>query len=70
MYPRFSPFQLKYHKKDKNKVVLINCNGDRALTFKLTDLKLDCTGTDFDLYDLTTYSTLFILGPDVLLKDL
>ena len=70
MHPRFSPFQLRYHKRDNCKVVAINHKGDCLFTFKIADLKLDCNDTNFGLYDAMTYSTLCILTPEVLWKEL
>ena len=37
---------------------------------KLNDLKLDCAGTNFDLDDHTTYSTLCFLEPNLLWTNL
>ena len=73
MHPKFSPFTLKYHDKDNNKIVAFNCKGDRAHTFKHTDLRLEDTSTNFDLFDRTTYLAICSLGPSLLwdtLKDL
>ena len=70
MHPRFSPFTLAPHDKDTAKALVINCKGDRAHTFKLNDLKLDCAGTNFDLDDHATHSTLCFLAPNLLWDDL
>ena len=70
MDPRFSPFTLAPHDKDTAKALVINCKGDRAHTFKLNDLKLDCAGTNFDLDDHATHSTLCFLAPNLLWDDL
>ena len=66
MHPRLSPFTLRYHDRDTNKAVVVNSKGDRAFTFKIKDIKLDSEGTNFDLSDWTTYSTLCTLNPALL----
>ena len=70
MHPRFSPFTLNYHEKDKNKAVVFNSKGDRAYTFKLRDLELEIAGTNFELSDPTTYSIVCSLSPALLWKEL
>jgi hypothetical protein len=70
MHPKFSPFTLRYHEKDTNKAVAVNSKGERAYTFKLKDLKLETEGTNFDLNDSVTYSTICSLTPILLWKDL
>ena len=66
MHPRLSPFTLRYHDKDTSKAVVVNSKGDRAFTFKIKDIKLECEGTNFDLTDRTTYTTLCTLNPALL----
>ena len=70
MHPRFSPFTLRYHEKDTNKAIAFNSKGERAYTFKLKDLTLEKEGTNFDLNDPVTYSTICTLTPMLLWSDL
>ena len=70
MHPRLSPFTLQYHEKDTGKAIVVNSKGDRAYTFKIKDIKLEREGTNFDLNDRLTYSTLCTLHPALLWGDL
>jgi hypothetical protein len=70
MHPKFGPFTIQHLDIDRDKFTILNRKGDRAFTFKGCDYKLETTGMNLDLDDPTTYSTICLLGPELLWEEI
>ena len=70
MHPRFGPFTIQCLDVAGDKYTILNRKNDRAYTFKGCEYQLETAGTNFDLDDMATYSTVCLLGANLLWDEL
>jgi hypothetical protein len=70
MHPRFGPFTIQCLDVAGDKYTILNRKQDRAYTFKGREYHLETAGTNFDLDDTATYSTVCLLGANLLWDEL